>query len=82
MTDKRNPLARIALVLQEDEGASVGQRTDFQEHGSSYRPVDPSAALQRLITAIGAGTREALWAAMRATLVVAAATLPMGRWLV
>ena len=62
MTDKRNPLARIALVLQEGEGTSVGQRTDFQEHGSSYRPVDPSAALQRLITAIGAGTREALWA--------------------
>ena len=35
------------------------QRADFHDHKT---PTDPSAPLQRLVTAIGTGTREALWA--------------------
>jgi hypothetical protein len=39
----------------------VRQRADFH-HYVTKQPTDPSAPLQRLMAAIGAGTREALWA--------------------
>ena len=43
------------------EGSRVRQRADF--HGYiAKQPTDPSATVQRLMAAIGAGTREALWA--------------------
>ena len=40
---------------------SVRQRAEFHDHDHK-RPADPSASLQRLLRAIGTGTREALWA--------------------
>jgi hypothetical protein len=42
-------------------GSRVRQRADFHNYVTK-QPVDPSATVQRLIAAIGAGTREALWA--------------------
>lgn len=37
------------------------QRADFHNYVPK-QPTDPSATVQRLMAAIGAGTREALWA--------------------
>ena len=37
------------------------QRADFHNYVRK-QPIDPSATVQRLMAAIGAGTREALWA--------------------
>jgi len=39
----------------------VRQRADFHDYVPK-QPIDPSATVQRLMAAIGAGTREALWA--------------------
>lgn len=37
------------------------QRAEFHDH-DARPPADASASLQRLLTSLGAGTREALWA--------------------
>ena len=43
------------------EGSRVRQRADFHDYVTK-QPADPSATVQRLMAAIGAGTREVLWA--------------------
>ena len=48
-------------LRREWEAARVRQRADFHNHVPK-QPADPSASVQRLMAAIGAGTREALWA--------------------
>jgi hypothetical protein len=40
----------------------VRQRADFHDH-DARPPIDQSASLVRLLASMGAGTREALWAA-------------------
>jgi hypothetical protein len=44
------------------EGLHVLQRADYHDREATP-PTDPSASLVRLLTTIGAGTREAMWAA-------------------
>jgi hypothetical protein len=39
----------------------VRQRADYHDRDAKP-PTDPSASLLRLLTSMGAGTREALWA--------------------
>jgi hypothetical protein len=44
------------------EGLHVLQSADYHDR-DAMPPTDPSASLVRLLTTIGAGTREAMWAA-------------------